>query len=139
MKSFNKRKRPKHSCKIRHKKHFFHLKKIKLTYPEDECLVEKYKGKFLNFTRRQLVFKINESVLLSCVTGSLIGYLCSKNYWEIALMNNGRLVERSIKTGIRAEQIESIIKKIKNETETKKMLDIIKGEINGFTNTKKNV
>lgn len=128
MKAFNKKRKIKHSTKIRNINNIFSLKKIKLKYPNDESLIITKNKTFFVFKTtkkvvRQIVFKITDSINLSCVSGNGLGYLCSKNYWEIALIKENSLMPNTLTTGLSQKKVEEIIKKLKILKKEKKILE----------------
>ncbi|MGL5022234.1 MAG: hypothetical protein ACRC5S_02950 [Cetobacterium sp.] len=128
MKAFNKKRKRKHSPKIRKINNIFDFKKIKLKYPYNESLIiKKYKTFFISKDTkkvvRQIVFKITDSINLSCISGNGLGYLCSKNYWEVALIKENSLIPNTLKPGLIPEKVEEIIEKLKLLNEEKDILE----------------
>ncbi|WP_330112595.1 hypothetical protein VSU16_14545 (plasmid) [Cetobacterium somerae] len=133
MKAFNKKRKRKHSTKIRRINNIFSLKKIKLKYPNDESLIIKKKKTFFIFKTtkkvvRQIVFKITDSINLSCVSGNGLGHLCSRNYWEIALIKENSLMPSTLTPGLNPKKVEEIIKKLKLLNGEKEILEYMEWE-----------
>lgn len=93
-------------------------------------LLGRWQFTFGSSVRRQVVFEIREGINLSCVSGAMLGFLGSKNYWEVGLMKNGSVITSTITPGLTADVVEKLIKELKGLDSLKMMINLMGGECN---------